>query len=141
MMEIEFRTIEDNADNEGREIVANLVAFNEAQVGDENHKTFTVKAFSETSDLIGGIKGYTHFGWVFITHLWVCETQRKANLGSTLMKKAEDIGLKRKCKYAYVDTYSFQALDFYKKIGYEVFGQLDDFPEGHQRYFLKKSIY
>jgi hypothetical protein len=28
----------------------------------------------------------------------------------------------------------FQAKDFYKKNGYEVFGELDNVPDGHKRY-------
>jgi hypothetical protein len=42
--------------------------------------------------------------------------------------------------HAYLDTFSFQAPDFYKKLGYEVFGELQDFPHGHQRYFMKKRL-
>jgi hypothetical protein len=39
-----------------------------------------------------------------------------------------------------LDTMSFQALDFYLKLGYTVFGRLDDLPEGHSRIFLKKAL-
>jgi hypothetical protein len=39
-----------------------------------------------------------------------------------------------------LDTFSFQAPDFYKQHGYQVFGELQDFPSGHQRYYLKKQL-
>jgi hypothetical protein len=38
----------------------------------------------------------------------------------------------------HLDTFDFQAKDFYVKHGYEVFGVLEDCPEGHVRYFMKK---
>jgi len=30
--------------------------------------------------------------------------------------------------------------NFYKQHGYQVFGELQDFPPGHQRYFLTKQL-
>jgi len=54
------------------------------------------------------------------------------------MEAAESQAKARNCHAAYVDTFSFLALDFYRKCGYEVFGTLADFPKGHTRYFLKK---
>lgn len=44
------------------------------------------------------------------------------------------------CCNAYIFTYSFQSPEFYKHLGYEVFGELEDFPLGHCRYFLKKRL-
>ena len=41
---------------------------------------------------------------------------------------------------AYLDTFSFQAPEFYKKNGYQVFGVLENFPPGHQRYYLTKAL-
>jgi hypothetical protein len=35
---------------------------------------------------------------------------------------------------------SFQALPFYQKLGYEKWGELNDFPIGHTRHFLKKRL-
>ncbi len=54
--------------------------------------------------------------------------------------RAELEARQRGARCAYLDTFSFQAPDFYKKQGYEVFGELRDFPEGHRRYFLRKQL-
>ena len=48
--------------------------------------------------------------------------------------------MRRGCKNAHLDTLSFQALDFYKKYGYIVFGQIADLPPGHTRYYLRKTL-
>jgi hypothetical protein len=39
-----------------------------------------------------------------------------------------------------LETLSFQARGFYERYGYSVFGELDDFPPGHRKYFLKKNL-
>jgi hypothetical protein len=54
------------------------------------------------------------------------------------MEAAEREAVGRGCRHAYVETFGSQALDFYKKLGYEVFGTLDDFPRGEARFYLQK---
>ena len=39
-----------------------------------------------------------------------------------------------------LDTHSFQARPFYEARGYKVFGVLDDYPEGHKKFFLSKKL-
>jgi hypothetical protein len=39
-----------------------------------------------------------------------------------------------------VETADWQARPFYEKLGYTVFATLDNCPEGHTRYFLKKDL-
>jgi hypothetical protein len=56
------------------------------------------------------------------------------------MKMAEQEGLTRGCQSVFLDTHDFQALPFYQKLGYEIFGELEDFPPGHTRYYLKKRL-
>ena len=45
-----------------------------------------------------------------------------------------------KIRLIHLDTFDFQAKDFYLKHGYEVFGVLDDCPKGHKRYYMKKVL-
>lgn len=53
---------------------------------------------------------------------------------------AEIEGKTRRCKWVLLNTFSFQAPEFYKKFGYQIFGVLDNFFPGHKRYYLKKSL-
>lgn len=75
---------------------------------------------------------------LYIDVLWVKEDYRKDGLGSILLKEIENLAREKGCHLIHLDTFDFQAKDFYIKHGYEVFGTLDECPEGHKRYFLKK---
>jgi len=52
----------------------------------------------------------------------------------------EDEGRARGCTRAHLDTFSYQARPFYERQGWRVFATLDDYPEGHQRFFLRKDL-
>jgi hypothetical protein len=52
--------------------------------------------------------------------------------------EAEAVG--RGCHSAFLDTFSYQARPFYEKLGYEVFGALDDYPRGLQRFYMRKRL-
>jgi GNAT superfamily N-acetyltransferase len=72
--------------------------------------------------------------------LWVKAELRGRGYGRQLLARAEEEARTRGAKNIYLDTFSFQSPDFYKKQGYEIFGELDDYPAGHQRFFLKKHL-
>jgi hypothetical protein len=56
------------------------------------------------------------------------------------MKRAELYAVERGCTDAFLDTFSFQARPFYEKLGYHVFGTLENYPTGHQHYFMTKQL-
>jgi GNAT superfamily N-acetyltransferase len=92
--------------------------------------------------IIAGIKSDVYFwGILFIGRLFVDEAHRRKGLGSLLLGRVEhEAKLETKASLAHLDTFDFQAKDFYLKHGYEIFGVLDDCPPGHQRFYLKKHL-
>jgi ribosomal protein S18 acetylase RimI-like enzyme len=90
--------------------------------------------------IVGGLRGLTASHWLYVARLWVSESMRGVGYGTKLMEMAEREAVYRNCRYAHLETYSFQALDFYLKQGYTIFGRLEDYPEGHAKYFLKKAL-
>ena len=88
----------------------------------------------------GGLHGQTGLGWLYIDVLWVAEEIRAKGFGTKIMQIAEREAQRRGCHSAYLYTYSFQQPGFYEKLGYEVFGQLEDFPEGQVKYFMQKPL-
>lgn len=91
---------------------------------------------------VGGTYGRVNAGegWLHVELLYVSEKYRGQDLGSNLMDLAEDLAQKHKCFGMTVETWRFQALDFYKKRGFELYGQLKDCPPGSELYMLKKVL-
>ena len=114
--------------------------FNKRQAGDDNSQNlcFVLKALDE--EIVGGVIGATYWDWLYINLMWIQEDLRGRGYGHRLLTIAEDEARQRGAKNAYLDTFSFQAPEFYKDHGYQVFGELQDFPTGHQRYFLTKEL-
>ena len=90
--------------------------------------------------IIAGLYGTSMWDWLHIKYLWVASDHRKQGLGGKLMALAEEEAQKRRCIGLHLDTFSFQALEFYLGLGLEVFGEIKDHPEGGRRYFLSKRF-
>ncbi len=122
-------------------IHAVLDAYNTAKTGlsdGESPLALVLRDGAET--IIGGLWGRFFYNWLFIGLLAVPESLRGQNLGARLMAEAETIARARHCTGIWLDTFSFQARGFYEKRGFTVFGEITDFPPGHERYFLKKYL-
>lgn len=88
----------------------------------------------------GGLVGRIAWGWMHIEILWLGTELRGQGWGAKLLAKAENLARKHGCTGIYLDTFSFQAPEFYLRLGYQVFGKVDDFPQGHCRFFLQKRL-
>jgi GNAT superfamily N-acetyltransferase len=90
--------------------------------------------------VLGGAYGYTHYGWLYLSLLWVDEALRGQGLGTQVIERFEAEGTARGCHAAWLDTYEFQAPTFYARRGYREFGRLEDFPPGSVRFFYWKPL-
>jgi hypothetical protein len=46
----------------------------------------------------------------------------------------------RGCRLMWLDTYAFQALPFYERLAFEIFGQMDGPAPFHPRRFMRKLL-
>jgi GNAT superfamily N-acetyltransferase len=120
-------------------LVQGLTAHNETRAEPQNRQPVGV-FLRHAGEIVGGADGYTHWHWLFVSHLWVDEALRHHGAGRHVMNAIEGVGRKRGCGAAWLDTFSFQALAFYRAIGYRPFGELHDFPPGHTRHYLWKPL-
>lgn len=109
-----------------------------------HNESFTLTALDDDNQLHGGLIAGTSYGWLLIKVLWVAQSHRRDGLGSKLVQSAEDKGRKLGCHAAWLDTSNPQAEAFYRKLGYEEFGCLDNAtvgtPSTHKRWFMKKVL-
>jgi GNAT superfamily N-acetyltransferase len=132
-----------DAPNEAhRDVVWNaLVAYNDSKVGPSGFMPLAILVNDPvTGKPAGGLWGKTAYNWCFVELFVIPESCRGQDLGSKVLAQAEDIARARGCIGLWLDTYWFQAPEFYKKQGYEVVGTPPDYPRGGPRYFLKKSL-
>jgi GNAT superfamily N-acetyltransferase len=121
-------------------IVGPLVSYNISQAGVDDFRPLALALTAGDDGVIGGLWGRTAFGWLFVELLFVPESLRGQGVGRELMRRAEVEALTRGCHAAWLDTFQFQARGFYERLGYTCFGELDDYPPGFSRYFLKKIL-
>ncbi|MFD8218538.1 GNAT family N-acetyltransferase [Streptomyces sp. NPDC059697] len=91
--------------------------------------------------LAGGLVGHTWTTWLHVTYLWVDTPHRGAGLGGRLLAEAERLAHEeRGCRNSRLETWDFQAPEFYKKHGYEVVCVIPDYPPGITEYTLTKRL-
>lgn len=118
-----------------------LLAFNRKASGN-SFDELPVQLASHDRDgtLRGGLLGDVCAGWLAIHVLWVDPELRDQGLGSQLLLEAEQQAKVAGAHSVVLDTFDWQAEDFYLRHGYEVFGRLPDFPPGHERIYLCKTL-
>ncbi len=125
-------------------ICAKLVEYNLSKVPKTQAIEFedlSTKIMSDDGEIIGGCTARMYcWNVVYIDILWIDEKHRGQGLGKTLLQKIEDKAASKGCYLIHLDTFDFQARDFYIKQGYEMFGTLKDCPKGHCRYYLQKRL-
>lgn len=123
-----------------RFIGESLNAYNHDAGGPHNDQDLWIVARDSAGAVVGGLKASSEYGWLFVEWLWIDAAARQQRLGSELLGKAEDVARERGCIGVHLDSYTFQAPEFYKRHGYEEFGRIDDYPPGHSRVWLKKRL-
>lgn len=91
--------------------------------------------------MLAGLTGETFGNWLCIQFLFVSEQFRVKGIRSKLLEAAKKEAMRRGCKYAFVDTFSFQALAFYKKHGYREVFSLEEYPYTGKRHYFTKELF
>ena len=127
-------------DGDTRVVLDGLRAFNVAVLGDPEERPLGVFLRNEGGSVIGGLLGRAKWRWLYVDKLWLPESQRGAGVGTRLMAAAERWARDHACLGIFLDTFQFQALPFYQKLGFELYGTLEGYPPGYQQYHLRKAI-
>ena len=93
-----------------------------------------------THAVLGGLWGRTEFGLLFLEMFHLPRSLRGRSIGSQLLTLVEVEAIHRGCRYAVVETSTFQAPNFYVRHGYSEFGRVPFCISDHARVFLRKTL-
>jgi len=133
---------EPSASREDRDKVVEMLGlFNVAKTGFDSYHELSIFLRDSNNRIRGGVVGDAWGGWIHVNILWIEEEFRGGGYGLELMRAIEEEGRSLGCRYAHLDSHSFQSPDFYKKkLGYQEFGVLEDAPIGHKQHFMWKQL-
>lgn len=134
-------TIEDApSEADERFVEERLLAYNIAATGYDDYRPLAVFVRDASGAIIAGLTGFTWGGALKIEFVWVSEDQRNQGYGARLVRAAEREAMARGCRQAVLDTHSFQAPDFYPRLGYVRCGLAEDWPVGYQQAYFHKRL-
>jgi ribosomal protein S18 acetylase RimI-like enzyme len=123
-----------------RLLAAKVHEFNVDATGIRDARELLAVDTTAAGELRAGIHGWTWGGTGWIESLWVRRDARRQGLGSRLLAEAEAEARRLGCSQMALDTHSFQAPGFYERHGYEVVGEIQDYPAGHSFLQMRKPL-
>lgn len=131
----------ENRESKKTQELGNLIrAYNQSKREPSKSEPLNIYVEDQQGNLIAGMVAETFGNWLEIEYLYVQENLRGQGIGSNILNRAEKEARERKCKYSFVNTYQFQAPDFYKKHGYEEVFALKEYPYTGERYYYTKAL-
>jgi len=126
-----------------QEIRTNLRNFNIEQSNGfptepETSVNLTLK--TESGAVVGGIRSRAFYQCLTIDLLWIDRRIRKMGYGTELVLKVERLAKEGGCISANTSTLSFQAPQFYEKLGYKIVGVFEGYPDGTKKFFLETKL-
>ena len=131
-VEIRPSTAEDN-----ERIHQKLRAYNRQFMKQMRDYSFHVE---EDGRIIAGVVAGSTFDTLEVEFLFVEAAYRGAGLGSRLIRRVEELALRDGLKRVLVNTYSFQAPDFYGKMGYRTLLEIAPCFGPYSQYFYIKEL-
>lgn len=138
---MDLTLVEHISDKDKNDLLDGLRGYNRQFINKENWGDLGIFRRDDNGIMMGGLIASRVGLWLNIEYLWVSEDARGSGLGAALIRAAEREAISRGTVHALVDTFSFQALPFYQKQGYQLQMTLEDFPDaGLQRHYLIKHL-
>jgi ribosomal protein S18 acetylase RimI-like enzyme len=139
-MNLRIELTQSPTEEQRQAILQPLIEYNDAQTGGSKSEPFALMVKDQNGEILGGLYGRMIFRWMFIELLSVPEQGRGQGIGSKLMAQAEALAKEKNCYGLWLDTFDFQAPEFYRKLGFSQFGEIVDYPPGHKRHYFQKRL-
>ncbi|WP_442636790.1 GNAT family N-acetyltransferase [Rossellomorea marisflavi] len=103
-------------------------------------KPLTLIVSDSTGKWLGGLYAECYWNWMEIHDFWLHEESRGRGIGTKILEESERIAIKKGVRKALLTTFEFQARSFYESKGYEVVGEIMDYPPGSSYYTMVKTL-
>jgi ribosomal protein S18 acetylase RimI-like enzyme len=124
-----------------RYVIGKLEAFNEAHTPTAFlRKDVRLFVRDEAGTIQAALLGTVTMHSLVIQIMWVDEALRRQGVGKELVASAEGIARDTGAKQVIVETTTFQAPEFYNKLGFEVICEIPDCPIGAISYLMRKAL-
>ena len=131
----------ENTESQKAQEIGNLIrSYNRSKRETAESEPLNLYVEDEHGQLLAGLVAETFGNWLEIEYLFVKEELRGQGIGSQLLQQAESEAKKRNCRFAFVNTYQFQAPAFYQKYGYKEVFTMKDYPYTGQRHYYQKVL-
>ena len=131
----------ENTESQKAQEIGDLIrSYNRSKRETAKSEPLNLYVEDEHGQLLAGLVAETFGNWLEIEYLFVKEDLRGQGIGSQLLQQAESEAKKRNCRFAFVNTYQFQAPAFYQKYGYKKVFTMKDYPYTGQRHYYQKVL-
>ena len=131
----------ENIESQKSKIIGDLIrSYNRSKREVAESEPLNLYVEDEHGEIMAGLVAETFGNWLEIEYLFVKEELRGQGIGSQLLHQAESEAKMRNCRFAFVNTYQFQAPAFYQKQGYKEVFILKDYPYTGQRHYYQKDL-
>ena len=136
-----MQVILENTESQKAQEIGDLIrSYNRSKREKAESEPLNLYVEDDKGELMAGLVAETFGNWLEIEYLFVKEEFRGQGIGSQLLHQAESEAKKKNCRYAFVNTYQFQAPTFYQKQGYKEVFTLQDYPYTGQRHYYQKDL-
>ena len=131
----------DNTESQKAQEIGDLIrSYNRSKREAAESEPLNLYVEDDSGHVMAGVVAETFGNWLEIEYLFVKEDLRGQGIGSQLLQQAESEAKKKNCRFAFVNTYQFQAPSFYQKHGYKEVFTLKDYPYTGQRHYYQKEL-
>jgi len=126
--------------NDSHYIRNKLIEYNSKCVPNGRYEEIILCLKNPVGEIIAGLNSVICWNWMEIDNLWVHEEYREQGYGKKLLAEAERISRDKNCSFIKLNTFSFQAPEFYKKYGYQIIATIENAPKDYKHYYFKKEL-
>ena len=131
----------ENVESQKSQVIGDLIrSYNRSRREAAESEPLNLYVEDDNGQLLAGLVAETFGNWLEIEYLFVKEVIQGQGIGSKLLEQAESEAKMRNCRFAFVNTYQFQAPAFYQKHGYKEVFTLKDYPYDGQRHYYQKDL-